>query len=129
MSREAHVRFWEGVGVQLLCATQLASGCRGRNRLRGRTKRVRDISLLAIRGDHDLSRHDSHWNGRYDVVGRGVCHGNRVGLAIHGVESAAIRRVGADSFRSRTLPNTDRVCTVLVAVSMTDTEFDPTFVI
>jgi hypothetical protein len=23
MSREAHVRFWEGVGVQLLCATQL----------------------------------------------------------------------------------------------------------
>src|SRR5437016_8455976 len=23
MSREAHVRFWEGVGVQLLCATQV----------------------------------------------------------------------------------------------------------
>src|SRR2546422_10009307 len=23
MSREAHVRFWEGVGVQLLCATRL----------------------------------------------------------------------------------------------------------
>jgi hypothetical protein len=28
MSREAHVRFWEGVGVRFPCATRLSAGLR-----------------------------------------------------------------------------------------------------
>jgi transposase InsO family protein len=50
MNREVHVRFWEGVGVQLLCATRLSTWVREGDRGAHRAHQV--LQLYNERRSH-----------------------------------------------------------------------------
>jgi len=59
MSQEAHVRFWEGVGVQLLCATQLVViGARPRHQRERRTRSRRDPERISTEAHNAVRLED-----------------------------------------------------------------------
>jgi hypothetical protein len=83
MNREVHVRFWEGVGLQLLCATRLSARVRQCHRGENGPDPILQLLQYSPRAS----------SPRLPSAGRGILRRAR-GLS-HGIESET-RRVSAD---------------------------------